>query len=251
MQESGPRESSESRKEELRESADQADGNDSAPGDPTDPDPARAVPPHQDERIDLSETGEAPETPHPGDTPSGNRQRVPWLFLGQNAGERAGVIAAATGVLALVVSLLAWLLPQGDDKSSDVPEQYLGTWSGQVTMTLPDPTREGKRTGTDEITIKQGSIGDAVADQRAVDWGQEGGCSRSWQLAEVNSDHLVLKAGTTGAPANAPPGQTCLADLTMSVRLTGQARIEIQANYNILGTVTGAFSGSLARQSRT
>ncbi|MFF0573282.1 hypothetical protein [Streptosporangium saharense] len=166
-------------------------------------------------------------------------------------GERAGVIAAVTGLLALVVSLLAWLLPQGDGKSSDVPEQYLGTWRGQITMTFPDPTREGNGTGTDEITIKQGSIGDTVADQRAVDWGQEVGCSRSWQLAEVNSDHLVLKAGATGAPVNAPPGQTCLADLTMSVRLNGQARIEIQANYNILGTVTGAFSGSLARQSRT
>ncbi|MFI7537021.1 hypothetical protein [Streptosporangium sp. NPDC049376] len=252
MPESGPRESSESCKEELCESADQADGNDSAPEVSTDPDPAGSVPPLQNERTGLSETGEASEKPHPGDTLSGKRKRVSWsLFLGQNVGERAGVIAAITGVLALVVSLLAWLLPQSGDRSSAVPEQYLGTWRGQVTMTFPDPTREGKEAGTDEITIKQGSVGDTVADQRAVDWGQEAGCSRSWQLAEVNGDHLVLKAGTTGAPANAPSGQTCLADLTMSVRLTGQERMEIQANYTILGTVTGAFSGSLVRQSRT
>ncbi|MFI0420359.1 hypothetical protein [Spongiactinospora sp. 9N601] len=151
-------------------------------------------------------------------------------------------------MLALAVGVLAWLLPQGDGKSSDVPEQYLGTWRGQVTMTLPDPAREGTGTGIDELTIEQGGIGDTIADQRAIDWGQANSCSRSWQLAEVNGDHLILKAGNTGAPANAPPGQACLADLTMSVRLTDQARIAIQANYNILGTATGAFSGSLTRQ---
>ncbi|TDD56248.1 hypothetical protein E1286_02745 [Nonomuraea terrae] len=152
-------------------------------------------------------------------------------------------------MLALVVGVLAWLLPQSDGKSSDVPEGYLGTWRGQVTMTFPDPLGEGRGTGIDEITIEQGSIGDTVVAQRAVDWGQNSGCSRSWQLAEVKSDHIILKAGTTDTPDDLPSGKTCLADLTMSVRLTDKATMVIQADYEILGTATGAFSGSLARQS--
>jgi hypothetical protein len=201
---------------------------------------------------------EAMSDPSPT-SPDKRSRRKSWRrFFGRNTGERAGVIAAITGVLALLVAVVAWLLPQPPPPdvttSNGVPESYLGTWRGQVTMTIDDPLDPagGNSTGIDEIIIEQGKIGDIVANQRPISWplinGKESGCSRSWKLSEVAKDRIVLKASSTGNPTDLPALSGCLSQLTMNVRLATPETIKIAANLDYI-LVTEAFTGTLERQS--
>lgn len=186
-------------------------------------------------------------------------------FFGQNTGERAGVIAAITGVLALLVAIISLFISDGkppDDKPLDdgsssittsgknIPEDYIGTWKGQVEMKLPT---SGGEKGIDEIIIKRGKVGDVVAEQRAVDWvdssGQKTGCSHSWELSEVEDGQIMLKESSTETSDNLQAGDLCLSDLTMKVRIADHETIGIQADTDILAVKINAFIGTLKRQS--
>ncbi|MFC6087174.1 hypothetical protein [Sphaerisporangium aureirubrum] len=188
------------------------------------------------------------KTPEPPAGDPGPRGR--WSgFFGRTVEARTGVIAAVTGVLALVVAILAWWAPLPWSGGADVPEGFLGTWRGQVAMKIDDPLgAKGGSAGVDEITIRQAAVGEVAADQRAVEWVDGVGCSRSWELTEAAEDRIELKARTTTVPEGLPPGMTCLTDLTMTVRLAGQDTIGITAGYHSLGTLLTAFSGTLTRQ---
>ncbi|MEO3810479.1 hypothetical protein ABGB17_15885 [Sphaerisporangium sp. B11E5] len=161
------------------------------------------------------------------------------------------MIAAATGVLGLLVAVVAWLVPSpgpGEGTKGVVPAGFLGTWRGTMVMQIADPWSPKPASGIDDITIRQAAVGEVVAEQRAVDWPGGVGCSRSWKLTEVGESRIELAAGSTSVPDDLPSGMTCLADLTMTVRLTGEGTITVVAGYHAVGTVTTAFTGSLKRQ---
>jgi hypothetical protein len=155
------------------------------------------------------------------------------------------------GVLALLAGMAAWLLPDPTRTvcglsghrfpgCNDVPDAYLGTWRGHVTMTL------GGESGTDAVTIHRASVGEGkAADQRAVDWRRDGqgrdrGCSREWRLKSVRDDRMTFEVTEThpNDPTAGTAEEGCLPDVTVEVRLVEDGTITITG-------YAGASSNSL------
>jgi hypothetical protein len=208
-----------------------------------------------------------------GQTPMGrasetHRDPGPWRavlsLFGRDRMERSTVIAAVAGVLALLVAVLAWWWPvEGCDPMNDlnacatVPETYLGTWKGTVTIAdLPLPLIGGG-SGTDNLVIR-GDAGKPAAEQNNLEWeGVKGqGCSRTWNLAEVREEKIILRSNVTTADDQAknPQASFCVSDvLQMAVELTAPDTIKVSAAWaeaGAPGTWKGLpfFDGTLTRQ---
>lgn len=203
----------------------------------------------------ASETGRDP----------GPRRSVLSLF-GRDRMERATVIASIAGVLALLVAVLAWVWPVEPPEACDptkdvnacakVPDSYIGTWKGTVTIgDLPFPL-VGGGSGIDELVIRN-TAGQPAAVQSNLEWnGEVGkGCSRTWNLAQVQEDQIILRSNvTTGDNQGEQKSSFCVSDvLQMAVELTTADRIKVSAAWaeaGAPGTWKGLpfFTGTLTRQ---
>lgn len=174
-----------------------------------------------------------------------------------------GVIA---GVLALVVGLSAWLLPDPMHAvcgltshkivgCNDVPSAYLGTWKGRVTMEAVLVTNGDS--GIDSVEIYRARTGEGTAaKQSAVDWPGGRGCSHTWQLESVDTGHISFRVTESypNNPATLDGVNGCVNDITVNVQLLGHDDITItciagSSNPLILPPGTAVYQGTLHRVS--
>jgi hypothetical protein len=177
-------------------------------------------------------------------------------------------VTVIAGVLALLVGLGTWLLPNPAQAvctltsyrfpgCNDVPNEYLGTWQGRVTMEAA--LVANGESGIDSVTIFRARQGEGTAaKQLGVDWhdaqGHDVGCSHEWQLDSVGSDRINFHVTKTDPndPATVTGESGCLHDLTVSVRLLGHDKIEFtgiagSSNPIILPPGTAVYRGILHR----
>ncbi|MEU3190994.1 serine/threonine protein kinase, partial [Streptomyces sp. NPDC006992] len=76
-----------------------------------------------------------------------------------------------------------------DGAGSGVPEDFVGTWRGDLT------SRKGVPLGTLTVTVKEGDPGDTVATGSSKLVGTE--CAGRWKLVSATDDRLVVDASGT------------------------------------------------------
>ncbi|MEW2219856.1 serine/threonine-protein kinase [Streptomyces sp. NPDC006990] len=76
-----------------------------------------------------------------------------------------------------------------DGAGSGVPEDFVGTWRGDLT------SRKGVPLGTLTVTVKEGDLGDTVATGSSKLVGTE--CAGRWKLVSATDDRLVVDASGT------------------------------------------------------
>ncbi|WP_424212354.1 hypothetical protein ACN20G_09820 [Streptomyces sp. BI20] len=132
----------------------------------------------------------------------------------------------AAGAVLLAVGLGVWLVPSwgagdggggsggGDGAAGAVPEEFLGTWRGQITDS--DVT-----TGALEVTVVRGEVGDVVLRSRIRVSGSDVDCGGPARLLSAMGTELVVDASWRPAPLP----ESCPVDGEVRYRLSADGTV--------------------------
>ncbi|MFE9393358.1 serine/threonine-protein kinase [Streptomyces sp. NPDC006784] len=116
-----------------------------------------------------------------------------------------------------------------DGDGSGVPEDFVGTWRGDLT------SRKGVPLGTLTVTVKEGDPGDTVATGSSKLAGTE--CAGRWKLVSATDDRLVVDASGTE-----PSSKLCAAGGSAEeFRLRGDDRLRYESHEETSGYAAGTL----------